>query len=149
MADFRKLRTAFAYARLGLVSLSAVIAPIAGAAQELCGAELFEGEPDAAQLMNETIEFLDILESNGVIAFQGTEGRMSIDAARSALRDGVGSASLLTCVVNATAIEFSDPTKRSIVVCDSEGNPNTPLTTGQLFCTSEIATISQYLGSEA
>lgn len=149
MSDFRKLKTTLAYARLGLVSLTTVVAPITGAAQELCGTELLEGEPDAGRLMDETIEFLDILERNGVIAFQGVEGRISVDAARRALRDGVGSASLLTCVVNAVSIEFSDTASNKIVVCDTDGNANTPLTTGQLFCTSEIATISQYLGSEA
>ena len=149
MADFSRLKTTLAYVRLGLVSVTAAIAPITGAAQELCGTDLFEGEPDAASLMNETLEFLDVLEDSGVIAFQGIEGRMSIDAARRALQDGVGSASLLTCVVDAVSIEFSDGAENHVIVCNAAGNPSTELTTGQLFCTSEIATVSQYLGSEA
>jgi len=149
MADLAKLKTTLAYARLGLVSLAAVAAPIASLAQELCGTELLEGEPDAARLMGETIEFLDILEANGVTGFRGVEGQVSIDAARRALRDGVGSASLLTCVVGATSIEFADTASNKVVVCDIAGNPNTALTTGRLFCTAEIATIARYLGSEA
>lgn len=149
MADFSRLKTTFAYARLGLVSITAAVAPITGIAKELCGTDLFEGEPDAAGLMNETIAFLDILASNGVIAFEGSEGRIAVDAARRALQDGVGSASLLTCVVNAVSIEFADGAENRIVVCNSARNPDTQLTTGQLFCTSEVATIAQYLGSEA
>ncbi len=157
MADLRRLRTTLAYARLGLVSLTAAIAPITSTAQELCGTDLFEGEPDAARLMSQTIAFLNILEENGVVAFEGTEGRMSIGAARRALRDGVGSASLLACVVNSDSIEFTGSAQNQIIACSTAAGPtlfqsggqSTAPATGQLFCTSEVATISQYLGSEA
>ena len=99
MADFDKLKTTLAYARLGLVSLTAAVAPITSTAQVLCGTDLFEGEPDAASLMNETVEFLNILANSGVVAFEGADGRVSVYAARRALQDGVGSASLLACIV--------------------------------------------------
>jgi len=153
MVDFSKLKTTLAYARLGLVSLTATIAPITGTAQELCGTELFEGEPDA---MNLTLEFLGILESNGVVAFQGSEGRISIDAARRSLPDGVGSAILLACVVDSISIEFAVGARNRIIGCNTEGapslfragGPSTGSTTGQLFCSREVAAISQYLGSE-
>ena len=59
MVDFSRLKTTLAYTRLGLVSLTAAIAPITSTAQELCGVDLFEGEPDADNLMNQTVEFLD------------------------------------------------------------------------------------------
>ena len=157
MVDFGKLRTTLAYARLGLVSLTATIAPITGTAQELCGTDLFEGEPDAASLMNQTVEFLDILKENGVVAFDGNEGRLPIDDARRALEDGVGSASLLSCVVNSESIEFADGTENRIIECDTAGAPSlfrssgagAAPSKGQLFCTSEVTAISQYLGSEA
>lgn len=160
MVDFSKLKTTLAYARLGLVSLTATIAPITGTAQllqELCGTELFEGLPDADFLMNRTVEFLDVLENNGVVAFQGSEGRISIDAARRSLQDGVGSAILLACVVDSISIEFAVGARNRIIGCNTEGapslfgagGPSTGSTTGQLFCTREVAAISQYLGSEA
>ncbi|MAQ82545.1 MAG: hypothetical protein CMH12_04860 [Maritimibacter sp.] len=216
MSDFRKLSTTLSYARLGLVSLTAAIAPITGAAQELCGADLFEGEPDADSLMAKTLEFLDLLEASGVVAFTGVEGKMSVTAAREALLDGVASATLLTCVVNADSIEFNDGSENLVIACgglgtptviaapapaaddvaedapaeeetlvdlvdetadeqvdqaddelaadtgdaggeDTEAEPVTEVTaateaglpTGQLFCTTEIATIEQYLSSEA
>lgn len=213
MADFRKLSTTLAYARLGLVSLTAAVAPITGAAQELCGTDLFAGEPDEASLMGKMIEFLDILETNGVVAFDGSEGRVSVSAARQALQDGVGSATLLSCVVNSDTIEFTDGDQNLIIACNAQGTPtivtstpaenatdadtvaatadgadspaggngadaslisggtDTPLrlevsedeaeaeaeadtaettqTTGALFCSTEVATISQYLSSEA
>ncbi len=157
MVDFRKLKTTLAYARLGLVSLTAAIVPITGTAQELCGIELFEGEPDAAGLMNLTLEFLDILEINGVVAFQGSEGRVSVNAARQSLHDGVGSATLLACVVYSESIEFAVGSRNQIIGCDIDGVPSlfqkggrsTGPTTGRLFCTNEVASISQYLGSEA
>lgn len=155
MADFDGLKRTLAYARLGLVSLAAVVAPITGAAQELCGPDLFAGEPDADRLMNRTLELLNVLEANGVVAFEGVEGRMSIDSARQALQDGVGSASLLGCVVNATSIEFAGDQGNRVVACGSVGGPSVVqsgggvLTAGQLFCTAEVSRISQYLGSEA
>jgi len=157
MADFGKLKTTLAYARLGLVSLTAATVPIAVTAQELCGIEMFEGESDSADLMNKTSEFLGILENNGVVAFQGAEGRMSIDAARRSLQDGVGSATLLACVVDSMAIEFADGAGSVVVECGSLGAPSllqsggstSGTTSGRLFCTSEVAAISQYLGSEA
>ncbi len=157
MVDFSKLKTTLAYARLGLVSLAATIAPITGTAQELCGTELFEGLPDADFLMNRTVEFLDILENNGVVAFQGSEGRISIDAARRSLQDGVGSVILLTCVVDSNSIEFAVGARNQIIGCNTEGapslfragGPSTGSTTGRLFCTREVAAISQYLGSES
>lgn len=107
MVRFQSLKTTLTYARLGLVSLSAVIVPITATAQELCGLDLFAGEPDAVELMNQTIVFLDILETEGVSAFLGREGRISITDARQALQDGIGSASLLACVIDAEAIEFT------------------------------------------
>jgi hypothetical protein len=157
MVDFSKLKTTLAYARLGLVSLTATIAPITGTAQELqeyCGTELFEGEPDA---MNLTVELLGILESNGVVAFQGSEGRISIDAARRSLQDGVGSAILLACVVDSNSIEFAVGARNRIIGCNTEGapslfragGPSTGSTTGRLFCTREVVAFSRYLGSEA
>ncbi|MBF9031603.1 hypothetical protein HKCCE3408_14470 [Rhodobacterales bacterium HKCCE3408] len=157
MADFGRLRTTLAYARLGLVSLTAAIVPIAGTAQQLCGSDLFEGEPDADSLMAQTLEFLDILEIGGVVAFEGVEGRMSIGAARQALQDGVGSASLLACVVDAESIEFAGGEEGVIVGCDAGGAPSIlgssgsspDPTTGALFCTTEVATIAQYMGSQA
>lgn len=157
MADFKKLKTTLAYARLGLISLAAAVVPITSTAQELCGTDLFQGEPDAARLLSETVKFLDILETNGVLAFQGSEGRISIEAARKALEDGVGSASLLSCVVNSDSIEFGADGQKQIVGCDVLGTPTVvqPGSTdivsrnGQLFCTREAVTISQYLGSEA
>ena len=157
MSDFNKLSTTLAYARLGLISLSAAIVPITATAQELCGTDLFEGEPDAASLLNETLGFLDVLESNGIVAFDGKEGRMSIGAARQALSEGVGSASLLACVVNSSTIEFALGAQNQIIGCDTAGAPslfqsggsNSSLTGGQLFCTTEIVTISRFLGSEA
>lgn len=148
MADFSNLKTTLAYVRLGLVSLSAAVAPITGAAQELCATDMLASEPDAASLMNNTLAFLDTLEEGGVVAFEGSEGRMSVGAVRRALLNGDGSASLLTCVVNASAMEFSDGATSRIVACDFAGNPNTELTTGQLFCSREATTIAQYLGSE-
>lgn len=158
MVDFSKLRTTLAYTRLGLVSLTAAVAPITATAQELCGTDLFEGEPDAAELMNQTVEFLDILKTNGVVAFEGFEGRMTVDSARQAIQDGVGSASLLACVVNSESIEFIEDEEVRVIACGSAGAPSlfkssnieTPATTGgQLFCTQEVAAISKYLGSEA
>ncbi|MDJ1007889.1 MAG: hypothetical protein QNJ13_08700 [Paracoccaceae bacterium] len=151
------MKTTLAYARLGLVSLAAAVAPITGAAQELCGTDLFEGEPDAAVLMDRTIEYLDILKENGVVAFQGDEGRMSVDAARKALEDGVGSASLLACVVNSNSIEFAGEAGSQIIGCDpisgpmffQSGGTSPGPTTGKLFCTQEVVTMAQYLGSEA
>lgn len=155
MGDFARLKTTLAYARLGLVSLTAAVAPITGAAQELCGPDLFAGEPDADRLMNRTMQFLNVLEANGVVAFQGIEGRMSVDDARRALQDGVGSANLLGCVVNATSIEFAGSAGNQVVACGSGGQTSllepgggVP-SAGQLFCTAEVTRISQYLGSEA
>ncbi|MBF9035883.1 hypothetical protein HKCCE2091_16670 [Rhodobacterales bacterium HKCCE2091] len=157
MVDFRRVKTTLAYARLGLVSLTAAVMPITATAQELCGTDLFEGEPDAADLMAQTLEFLDLLETSGVVAFEGVEGRMSIGAARQALQDGVGSASLLACVVDAESIEFAVDGQDLIVGCDAGGMPSVlgsggaspDPTTGALFCTTEVATVSQYLGSQA
>ena len=157
MADFVKLKTTLAYARLGLVSLTAATVPITAAAQELCGTELFEGLPDADSLMNRTIEFLNILENNGVVAFQGSEGRISIDAVRRSLQDGVGSATLLACVVDSVSIEFAVGADNVVVGCGTLGAPpflqsggsNSGSTAGRLFCKSEVAAISQYLSSEA
>jgi len=157
MSDFNRLSTTLAYARLGLISLSAAIVPITATAQELCGTDLFEGEPDAASLLNETLNFLDVLESNGIVAFDGKEGRMSIGAARQALSEGVGSANLLACVVNSSTIEFALGAQNQIIGCDTAGAPslfqsggsNSSPTGGQLFCTTEIVTISRFLGSEA
>ena len=155
MSDFGRVRTTLAYARLGLVSLAAAVAPITGAAQELCGPDLFAGEPDADRLMNRTMQFLNVLQANGVVAFQGAEGRMSVDDARRALQDGVGSASLLGCVVNATSIEFAGSAGNQVVACGAGGQTsllapgNGVSSAGQLFCTAEVSRISQYLGSEA
>jgi hypothetical protein len=157
MADFVKLKTTLAYARLGLVSLTAATVPITGAAQELCGTAFFEGVPDAADLMNKTVELLNILENSGVVAFQGSEGRISIDAARRSLQDGVGSATLLACVVDSESIEFAVGAGNVVVGCGTLGAPpflqsggsNSGSTAGRLFCRSEDAAISQYLGSEA
>ena len=157
MADLKKLKTTLVYARLGLVSLSAIAVPITSTAQELCGMDLFAGEPDAASLMATTLEFIDILEANGVVAFQGSEGSVPIGSVRSALLDGVGSATLLSCVVNAQAIQVSNGTSDQLVNCNAGGLPRTLLAgsagssspSGQLFCTTEVATTSQYLGSEA
>ena len=157
MSDFNRLKTTLAYARLGLISLSAAVVPITATAQELCGVDLFEGEPDAADLLNETLDFLDVLENNGVVAFDGNEGRLSIGAARQALSEGVGSASLLACVVNSSSIEFALGAENQIIGCDGAGAPslfqsggsNSSVSGGQLFCTTEIVTISRFLGSEA
>lgn len=157
MTDFNRLKTTLAYARLGLISLSAAIVPITATAQELCGVDLFEGEPDADNLLRETLNFLDVLENNGVVAFDGQEGRMSIGSARQALSEGVGSASLLACVVNSSSIEFALGNQNQVIGCDTGGAPslfqsggsNPAVTGGQLFCTTEIVTISRFLGSEA
>lgn len=157
MANFSKLKTALAYARLGLISLSAVISPITVTAQELCGTALLEGEPDAEELLNETLNFLDILKSNGIVAFEGSEGRVTIEAASQALREGVGSASLLACVVNSESIEFAIGAENQVIGCDTvgapslfqAGSPSPAPTGGQLFCTGEIVTISKFLGSES
>ena len=157
MVDFSRLKTTLAYTRLGLVSLTAAIVPITSTAQELCGVDLFEGEPDADNLMNQTVEFLDILKTSGVVAFQGSEGRMTVDNAREALQDGVGSASLLACVVNSESVEFVEEEKVRVIACGASGQPSlfqatnidTSPTVGQLFCTQEIASISKYLGSES
>ena len=158
MADFSRLKTTLGYARLGLVSLSAATVPITATAQEICGTELFEGEPDAADLMNRTVEFLDVLQSNGVVAFQGSEGRITIDAARRSLQEGVGSATLLACVVDAEAIQFGEGADSVVVGCGALGSApsivqsdgsGAEAPSGQLFCTNEFAAISQYLGSEA
>ncbi|MDJ0858649.1 MAG: hypothetical protein QNJ03_06200 [Dinoroseobacter sp.] len=159
MADFDKLKTTLAYARLGLVSLTAAVAPITSTAQVLCGTDLFEGEPDAASLMNETVEFLNILANSGVVAFEGADGRVSVDAARRALQDGVGSASLLACIVNSDSIEFAGGPQNQVIGCGVGGQPslvqpavaraNIAPSTGQLFCTAEVATVSQYIGSES
>lgn len=152
MVDFSTLKSTLAYAQLGLISFAAATVPIVGVAQELCGSELFAGEPDAAGLMNQTLEMLDVLEANGVVAFQGVEGRMSIGAVRSALRDGVGSASLLACVLNAQSIEFAAGSSNHVVACPKPfgggGGGATGPSAGQLFCTNEVAAYSQYLGSE-
>lgn len=157
MANFKRLKTTLAYARLGLVSLSAAIAPITATAQELCGTDLFEGEPDAQDLLNETLNFLDVLENNGIVAFEGSEGRISVSAARQSLNEGVGSASLLACVVNSAAIEFAIGAQNQVIGCDTagapslfqSGSPNPTPSGGQLFCSSEIVTISKFLGSES
>ena len=157
MADFSKLKTMLAYSRLGLVSLTAAVTPITAVAQELCGTDLFAGEPDAASLMAQTGEFLSILESNGVVAFQGGEGRMTIESVRRSLEDGVGSATLLACVVNSEAIEFAVGATNVVVGCNPLGAPSlfqsndssTGASGGRLFCTTEVAAISPYLGSEA
>lgn len=175
MSDFRRLAATLAYARLGLVSLTAAIAPIAGAAQELCGVDLFEGEPDADILMERTMAFLDILEEGGIVAFDGQEGRVTLDGAREALREGVGSASLLACVVDAEAIVVDAEGDGHIIRCGTEGAaalvsplradiapPSRPWPvvgavetaalgqqTGALFCTPEIASFAQYMGSQA
>ncbi|WP_425091508.1 hypothetical protein [Tropicimonas sp. S265A] len=157
MVAFQRLKTTLAYARLGLISLTATIAPITGTAQELCGTDLFEGEPDADILMNLTVEFLDVLESNGVVAFQGSDGRVSIDAARQALQDGVGSANLLACVVNSDAIEFAGGAQNQVIGCGTggqpsllqAGSPRIGTATGQLFCTQEVVARSQFFGSES
>ncbi|MEM9319061.1 MAG: hypothetical protein AAGA70_08640 [Pseudomonadota bacterium] len=163
------MKKTLAYARLGLVSLSATIVPITATAQELCGSDLFAGQPDAASLMDQTLEFIDILETSGVIAFQGNEGRLTTGAARQALQDGTGSASLLACVVSAEAIEFSGDGQEHIIRCSPTGVPSLlqlvsastgtlarpervaapGSTAGHLFCTTEVAALSQYLGSQA
>ena len=156
MADFKKLKTTLAYARLGLISLSATVVPINAVAQELCGTDVFEGQPDEAFLMAQTMEFFDILEGNGIVSFEGAEGRMSIESARQALQDGVGSAILLSCVLSSSSIEFTGNSENVIVACNSSGLP-TPFrfqrregsNSGQLFCRTEFAAYSRYLGSEA
>lgn len=157
MANFNRLKTTLAYARLGLVSLSAVIAPITATAQELCGTDLFEGEPDAQELLQETLDFLDVLENNGIVAFQGSEGRVSISAARQSLNEGVGSVSLLACVVNSASIEFAMGAQNQVIGCDTAGAPslfqtanvNPMPSAGKLFCTGEMVAISKFLGSES
>lgn len=157
MSKLKQLNTTLKYARLGLISLTAVIVPITSVAQELCSNELFEGEADSAALMSQTVEFLDTLKANGVTAFEGSEGRLSIDKAREALQDGVGSVKLLSCVVNSDSIEFSDGDGSQVVACDSAGGSvpaasartNSSHSPGQLFCTAEVAAVSKYVGSEA
>lgn len=177
MEKFKRVRNTLVYARLGLVSLGAAIAPISLAAQELCASDLFAGEPDEAELMAETLEFIDILENGGVTAFHGKEGRLTIQDARQAIQDGVGSAFLLSCVVDAEGIEFSEAEEDVVVSCDSvgmasvfqavnrtSGPPQRPWSAadrtdtgistfgpsaGKLFCTTEVAAFAPYLGSQA
>lgn len=124
MTKLDTLRKTFAYARLGLVSLAATVAPMTAIAQDLCGADLFAGEPDADSLMAQATDFIDLLASNGVIAFQGREGRVAIQEARAALQDGVGSARLLVCVVEAETIEFNTDGETTVVACDDNGTPS-------------------------
>lgn len=175
MVNFGRVKTTLAYMRLGLVSMTAAVAPIASTAQELCGLDLFVGESDAESLMDQTLAFLDILEGGGIIAFDGREGRITIDHAREALRSGTGSASLLSCVVEAEALIIEAGGRDHIVSCGAEGAaalvqpiranlaPPTrpwpvvgPVQTaalgrsqGSLFCTPEIASVAQFLGSQA
>ena len=107
--------------------------------------------------MSDTLDFLNILETNGVVAFEGSEGRMSVDLARQALQEGVGSARLLACVVNSASIEFAFGSERQVIHCDSSSlpavfqteGPSPTKTAAQLFCSSEVATISKFLGSES
>lgn len=127
MADFKRLGTTLAYVRLGLVSFTAMVLPITAVAQELCATDLFAGEPDEARLIEATFEFFDILETNGVVAFEGSEGRLSVGGARRALEDGVASASMLSCVVNADTIEFASGTENRVIACDAAGNPSPAL----------------------
>jgi len=157
MAKLDQLITTLRYARLGLVSLSVTIVPITAAAQEICASDFFEGEPDAANLMNQTIVFLDVLKDNGVIAFEGAEGRLTVDSAKQALVDGVGSFDLLNCVVNSDSIEFADGAGSKVISCGNGGGASVARTSvgapspssSQMFCTTETATVAQYLGSEA
>lgn len=175
MVDFRDLKTTLAYVRLGLVSMTAAILPVTATAQELCGIDLFAGEPDAAGLMNEMNTFFDILEGGGIVAFDGLEGRVTIEGARQALQEGVGSAQLLSCVIEAEAFVFETDGKDHIVSCGPEGSaslvqpvradlgpPSRPWpvvgpvetasigrSQGSLFCTPEVAAFAQYLGSQA
>ena len=65
----------------------------------------------------------------------------------------------MACVVDSDSIEFAFGARNQIIGCNTEGaalifsteagGPSTGSTTGQLFCTREVAAISQYLGSEA
>ena len=149
--DYGKIKSTIFYARLGLMSLTAAIVPITSIAQDICGTSLFESEPDAANLMNQAIELLDVLEDNGVVAFQGIGVPMSIVAVRGAMRDGVSSATLLACVVNAESIEFSvDGTNRVVYCPPPFGGSSSAADSmaGQLFCTNEVAALSKFLGSE-
>lgn len=155
MVRFKSLKTKLAYARLGLLSLGAVVAPITSTAQELCGSDLFIGEPDAAELMDQTLLFLDVLESEGVTAFVGREGRIGIMDARQALQDGIGSASLLACVVDAEGIEFEGEEGAVVISCNATGAaslaPQLSATTGSLERpqTLAIRSIADTLGSPA
>lgn len=154
MVNFVKLKASLRYARLGLISLSAIVAPVTVVAQELCALEMLEDEPDADALLANVVEFLDVLETNGVVAFEGQEGRVSIDSARRSLQDGIGSVSLLSCVVMAESIEFSGAGGNTVIACGGGASSLFPaesssrLGSASLFCASETASFTEYLSSE-